>query len=148
MVKKNNKYEYRTFTVQKVEKVKGESDKYTAKKSKRSEYTIKKLKSKTEWPAVTNAAKKAVGVLCDNDKSRCDTKFVMREMTQGYPKKLWFFKGKVTPTSSEERAKFKKKNPKMYKMYGNKSPQTKTRAGLVDHTVLGHANPLRHWKKK
>ena len=147
MVQKDTKkYDYRTFTVQNVEKIPGTTGKYKLKKSKRSEYTIKKLKTKIEWPAVTNSAKKAIGVLCDSNKSQCDTKFVMREMTQRYPKKLWFFKGKVVPTTASEREAFKKKNPKMFKMFGNKAPQTKTHVELVDNSALGHANPLRDWK--
>lgn len=145
MVKiEDKKYDYRRFKVVKATSISNKKGKYKVDDSQRSQYIIKKKKGETDWPAVTQAAKKALGQMCPNNDKNCKRTFVLRETTQGRPKKLWFFEGEAVPISKADQKKFAKENPKLAKE--GRVPKRTTDANLVDNKKLGHANPLRDWK--
>ena len=145
----DKKYDYRRFKVVKATSISNKKGKYKVDDSQRSQYIIKKKKGETDWPAVTQAAKKAFGVMCTSD--NCKKTFVLRETTQGRPKKLWFFKGEAAPISKADQNKMAKdilkKNPKSTFVKDGRIPTRDTsNVKLVDNEKLGHANPLRDWK--
>ena len=131
----------RTFKVVKATQttVKG---KYKVDDSVRSRYVIAK-QTDGSWPSVTNAASKALTILCNKSNGDCKKTFVLRETTQGFPKKLWFYEGTTAAIPKSEIDAFIKKNPKMKE----RAPRRRTTSiGLVDSDKLGHSNPLAKWK--